>query len=92
MIDCYRDDSVMQHVGIAINDGVQAAARGDFRQAWQHWTDGRNVISARAAIRTARAWASGGGKRFKQPTPPEPAREGPDADADDQLLSLSNEE
>ena len=92
MIDCYRDDSVMQHVGLAISDGVQAAARGDFRQAWHHWTDGRNVISARAAIRTARAWASGGGKRFKQPTPPEPAREGPDADADDQLLSLSNEE
>jgi MoaA/NifB/PqqE/SkfB family radical SAM enzyme len=56
MIDCYRDDSVMQHVGVAMSDGVRAAARGDFRQAWDHWADSRNVASARAAIRTARAW------------------------------------
>jgi len=55
MIDCYCDDLVMQHVGLAISDGVQAATRGNFRRAWRHWTDGRNVISARAAIRTARA-------------------------------------
>jgi MoaA/NifB/PqqE/SkfB family radical SAM enzyme len=56
MIDCYRDDSVMQHVGIAVSDGVRAAARGDFRQAWDHWADSRNVVSGLAAIRTARAW------------------------------------
>jgi MoaA/NifB/PqqE/SkfB family radical SAM enzyme len=80
MIDCYRDDSVMQHVGIAISDGVRAAARGDFRQAWRHWTDSRNVVSARAAIRTARAWTGGGDKRFKfkRPITPELEREGPD--------------
>jgi len=59
MIDCYRDDSVMQHVGVAISDGVRAAARGDFRQAWQHRTDRRNAISARAAIETARARTRG---------------------------------
>jgi MoaA/NifB/PqqE/SkfB family radical SAM enzyme len=56
MIDCYRDDSVMQHVGVAVSDGVRAASCGDFRQAWDHWADSRNLVSARAAIRTARAW------------------------------------
>ena len=56
MIDCYRDDSVMQHVGVAVSDGVRAAARGDFRQAWGHWADRRNLISAQAAARTAKAW------------------------------------
>ena len=56
MIDCYRDDSVMQHVGVAVSDGIRAAARGDVRQAWSHWADRRNLVSARAAIRTATAW------------------------------------
>jgi hypothetical protein len=37
MIDCYRDDSVMQHVGVAVSDGMRAAARGDVREAWNHW-------------------------------------------------------
>ena len=55
MIDCHRDDSVMQqHVGVAVSDGVRAATAGDFRQAWKHWADRRNV-SAWAAIRTATA-------------------------------------
>lgn len=35
--------------------GVRAAAHGDFRQAWDHWADSRNVASARAAIRAASA-------------------------------------
>jgi len=56
MIDCYRDDSVMQHVGVALSDGLHAAARGDVRQAWSHWADRRNLVSVRAAIRTARIW------------------------------------
>jgi hypothetical protein len=56
MIDCYRDDSVMQHVGVAVSDGVRAAARGDFRQAWGHWADRRNLVSVQAATRTAKAW------------------------------------
>ena len=56
MIDCFRDDSVMQHVGVALSDGLHAAGRGDIRQAWSHWTDRRNVVSVRAAIRTAKVW------------------------------------
>ena len=56
VIDCYRDDSVMQHVGVAVSDGIRAAARGDVWQAWSHWADRRNLVSARAAIGTARAW------------------------------------
>jgi len=56
MIDCYRDDSVMQHVGVAVSDGMRAAAQGDVREAWNHWIDRRNMVSARAAIRTATAW------------------------------------
>ena len=42
MVDCYRDDSVMQHVGIAVSNGVRAAARGNFG------TDPRNLVSAQA--------------------------------------------
>jgi MoaA/NifB/PqqE/SkfB family radical SAM enzyme len=56
MVDCYRDASVMQHVGVALSDGLRAAARGDIRQAWSHLADRRNVISVRAAMRTARVW------------------------------------
>ena len=57
MVDCYRDDSVMQHVGVALSDGLQAAARGDIRKAWTHLTDRRNAISLAAAIRTGRVWS-----------------------------------
>ena len=56
MVDCYRDASVMQHVGVALSDGLRATARGDMRQAWRHWADRRNMVSVRAAIRTARVW------------------------------------
>ena len=56
MIDCYRDDSVMQHVGVALSDGLRAAAHGDIRQARSHWADRRNVVSLRAAVRTVRVW------------------------------------
>jgi len=56
MIDCYRDDSAMQHVGVAVSDGMRAAARGHFGRALTHWADRRNAISLRAAIGTARAW------------------------------------
>lgn len=56
MVDCYRDASVMQHVGVALSDGLRAAARGDVRRAWGHWADRRNAVSLRAAIRTARVW------------------------------------
>ena len=75
MIDCYRDDSVMQHVGVAMSDGLRAATRGDFRQAWEHWIDLRNLVSGRAAIRTARTWTGGGLKRLRQPIPPGPEQQ-----------------
>ena len=56
MVDCYRDSSVMQHVGVAMSDGIHAAARGDLRQAWAHWMDRRNVVSVRAAMHTLGIW------------------------------------
>jgi hypothetical protein len=39
MIDCYRDNSVMQHIGVAISDGIAAASRGRIGEAWNHWFD-----------------------------------------------------
>ena len=56
MIDCYRVDSVMQHIGVALSDGLRAAMRGDLRQAWNHWADRRNLVSARDAIQTVTSW------------------------------------
>jgi hypothetical protein len=41
MIDCYCDDSVMQHIGVAIGDGVAAAASGRVDKALRHWFDRR---------------------------------------------------
>jgi len=46
MIDCYRDDSVMQHVGVAVSDGMRAVAQGEVRQAWSHWVDRRNLAGS----------------------------------------------
>jgi hypothetical protein len=56
MIDCYRDDSVMQHIGVAVSDGLRAAGRGKVGEAWNHLADGRNLTSARAALQTLTAW------------------------------------
>lgn len=53
MIDCYRDDSVMQHVGVAVSDGVQAAAKGHFKQALKHWFDPKNIVSLKAVLEQA---------------------------------------
>jgi hypothetical protein len=94
MIDCYGDDSVMQHVGIAISDGVRAAARGHFPQAWQHWTDSRIVVSAQAAIRTARPGPAAAtnalslSSRFRQNR----SGRGRTRDPNDQLLRLDDDE
>ena len=65
----------MQHIGIAISDGMRAAARGDFRQAWGHWIDRRNLVSGRAAIRTVRAWTGGGLRGLRQPIPSGPKQQ-----------------
>jgi len=56
MIDCYRDNSVMQHVGVAISDGIAAASRGRIGEAWNHWFDRRNLTSAKAVLEDAPAW------------------------------------
>jgi hypothetical protein len=56
MIDCYRDDSVMQHIGIGISDGIAAVAKGHLRQAVKHWTDRRNLTSIGAVLETAPLW------------------------------------
>ncbi|WP_193194488.1 radical SAM protein [Nostoc sp. MG11] len=48
MIDCYRDSSVMQHIGVSVSDGVQAAAKGKFKQAWKHWFNHNNLVSLKA--------------------------------------------
>jgi len=51
MIDCCRDDSVMQHIGVALSDGIAQAANGHWRKALGHWFDRRNLISIGAVIR-----------------------------------------
>ncbi|HUK07989.1 MAG TPA: radical SAM protein [Stellaceae bacterium] len=56
MIDCYRDDSVMQHVAVGISDGVAEAAKGHWRKALGHWFDRRNLISIGAVLEAAPLW------------------------------------
>jgi hypothetical protein len=59
MIDCYRDDSVMQHIGVAISDGIAAVAKGPLGEAFGHWFDRRNLTSIKAVMRKPRCGASG---------------------------------
>ncbi len=56
MIDCYRDNSVMQHIGVATSDGLRAAARGRLGEAGKHWFDSRNLASLKAVLEDAPAW------------------------------------
>ena len=56
MIDCYRDDSVLQHIGIGVSDGIAAAAKGHLRQAVKHWVDRRNLTSLGAVLEAAPLW------------------------------------
>ncbi len=56
MIDCYRDNSVMQHIGVAVSDGVAAAGRGRFGAAGRHWFDRRNLTSLKAVLEDAPSW------------------------------------
>ncbi|MBV8883398.1 MAG: hypothetical protein JO235_05280 [Chroococcidiopsidaceae cyanobacterium CP_BM_RX_35] len=37
-----------QYVGVAVSDGVQAAAQGKFKQAWKHWFNRKNLVSLKA--------------------------------------------
>lgn len=56
MIDCYRDNSVMQHIGVAVSDGIAAAMRGRVGEAWNHWFDRKNLTSLKAVLEDAPAW------------------------------------
>ncbi len=56
MIDCYRDDSVMQHAGVAVSDGIGAAADRHLGEAWKHWFSRKNLTSVRAVLEDAPPW------------------------------------
>jgi hypothetical protein len=56
MTDCYRDDSVMQHIAVAVSDGMRAAAKGHMGEALRHWTDRRNATSLGAVFEEAPLW------------------------------------
>ena len=56
IIDCYRDNSVMQHIGVAVSDGVSAIARGQVLEASRHWFSRRNLTSLGAVLEDAPAW------------------------------------
>ena len=48
MIDCYRDSSVMQHVGVSVHDAYQAMRTGRFGEAAKALARPTNVGSLRA--------------------------------------------
>jgi MoaA/NifB/PqqE/SkfB family radical SAM enzyme len=50
MMDCYRDSSVMQHIAVAVSDGVGAIAKGQVGNAFQHWFNRKNLTSLQAVI------------------------------------------
>jgi len=53
MLDCYRDSSVMQHIAVAVSDGVQAAVQGQIKQALKHWFNRDNLVSLKAVLEEA---------------------------------------
>ncbi len=53
MMDCYRDSSVMQYIGVAFSDGVQAIAKGQLRLAWKSWFNRKNLVSIQAVMEQA---------------------------------------
>lgn len=50
MVDCYRDASVQQYVGLSVSDGIDALRKGQFRKAWGHLTDRRNIGSLGSSL------------------------------------------
>jgi MoaA/NifB/PqqE/SkfB family radical SAM enzyme len=50
MIDCYRDSSVMQHVGVSAHDAFQSFKRGDVRGGAKALTRKGNLGSVRAVL------------------------------------------
>lgn len=53
MLDCYRDSSVMQHIAVAVSDGVQAGAQGQIKQALKHLFNRDNLVSLKAVLEEA---------------------------------------
>jgi MoaA/NifB/PqqE/SkfB family radical SAM enzyme len=58
MIDCYRDPSVLQHIGINASDAWNALKRGQFGKAAGHVFDSRNLTSVKA-VWEDRKWIGG---------------------------------
>jgi MoaA/NifB/PqqE/SkfB family radical SAM enzyme len=50
MIDCYRDSSVMQHVGVSAHDAYQSVKRGHLREATKALTRNGNLGSVHAVL------------------------------------------
>ncbi len=50
MIDCYRDSSVMQYIGVSVHDAYQALRAGQFGQAVRALARPANLGSLRAVV------------------------------------------
>jgi hypothetical protein len=50
MIDCYRDSSVMQHVGVSTHDAYQSFKRGHLRQGAKALMRKGNLGSVHAVL------------------------------------------
>jgi len=50
MIDCYRDSSVMQHVGVSVHDAYQSLKRGRFSDGVAALTRRGNLGSLHAVL------------------------------------------
>lgn len=50
MIDCYRDPSVLQHIGVSVSDAAQALKRGRLIEAAKALLNSENVESLRAVV------------------------------------------
>jgi MoaA/NifB/PqqE/SkfB family radical SAM enzyme len=50
MIDCYRDSSVMQHIGVSAHDAYQSLKRGNLREGTKALTRKGNLGSVHAVL------------------------------------------
>ena len=50
MIDCYRDSSVMQHIGVSAHDAYQSLKRGNLREGAKALTRNGNLGSVHAVL------------------------------------------
>jgi MoaA/NifB/PqqE/SkfB family radical SAM enzyme len=54
MMDCYRDSSVLQHVGVSISDGLQSLRKGHLGDAARALFNRSNLISLQSIAAEAR--------------------------------------